>query len=87
MGLAVTGEVDARTWQALFKSQVSFVGQGGKQVMTVYKPERSRARTTATAGRRRAARGFGPDDDQADRHDAAGARRTTTQPASATALR
>ncbi len=28
MGLAVTGEVDARTWQALFKSQVSFVGPG-----------------------------------------------------------
>ena len=68
MGLAVTGEVDARTWQALFKSQVSFVGQGGKQVMTVYKPEK---RSQGDAGRH-GARGFGPDDDQADRHDAAG---------------
>ena len=28
--------VDARTWTALFKSNVSFVGGGGKTVMTVY---------------------------------------------------
>jgi Meckel syndrome type 1 protein len=47
-GLPVTGEVDARTWQALFKSQVSFVGQGGKQVMTVYKPARTESRTVAS---------------------------------------
>ena len=35
-GLPVTGMVDARTWTALFKSNVSFVGGGGKTVMTVY---------------------------------------------------
>ena len=53
-GLPVTGEVDARTWQTLFKSDVSFVGEGGKQVMTVYKPERREARSPADAGRHRA---------------------------------
>lgn len=36
-GLPVTGKVDARTWTALFKSNVSFVGGGGKTVMTVYR--------------------------------------------------
>ncbi len=36
MGLPATGEVDARTWSALFKSSVSFVGGGGKTVMTSY---------------------------------------------------
>ena len=29
-GLPVTGEVDAKTWPTLFKSNVSFVGGGGK---------------------------------------------------------
>ena len=57
-GLPVTGEVDARTWQALFKSSVSFVGDGGKQVMTVYRPSgpedasRRRRRTAARPPRR-----------------------------------
>ncbi|HET6550259.1 MAG TPA: peptidoglycan DD-metalloendopeptidase family protein [Solirubrobacter sp.] len=37
-GLPVTGEVDARTWTALFKSNVSFVSGGGKNVTTVYRP-------------------------------------------------
>ena len=35
MGLAVTGAVDAKTWAALFKSNISFVGQGGKTVTTI----------------------------------------------------
>ena len=35
-GLPVTGRVDAKTWQALFKSNVTYVGGGGKTVMTVY---------------------------------------------------
>ena len=35
-GIPVTGRVDARTWQALFKSNVTYVGGGGKTVMTVY---------------------------------------------------
>jgi Meckel syndrome type 1 protein len=37
-GLPVTGEVDARTWAALFKSNVSFVGGGGRTVLTAYHP-------------------------------------------------
>src|SRR5919206_3856926 len=35
MGLPVTGEVDVRTWTALFKSNVSFVGNAGRRVLTV----------------------------------------------------
>ena len=35
-GIPVTGRVDARTWQALFKSNVTYVGGSGKTVMTVY---------------------------------------------------
>ncbi|HEY6888391.1 MAG TPA: peptidoglycan DD-metalloendopeptidase family protein, partial [Solirubrobacter sp.] len=35
-GLPVTGRVDAKTWQALFRSNVTYVGGGGKTVMTVY---------------------------------------------------
>ena len=35
MGLPVTGSVDAKTWAALFKSNISFVGGGGKTVTTV----------------------------------------------------
>src|SRR4051794_10683313 len=35
-GLPVTGRVDAKTWQALFKGNVTYVGGGGKTVMTVY---------------------------------------------------
>src|SRR4051812_11923797 len=34
-GLPVTGEVDARTWAALFHSRISFVSGGGRQVVTV----------------------------------------------------
>ncbi len=77
-GLPVTGEVDARTWQALFKSQVSFVGQGGKQVMTVYKPERSREACAGDTGRDRSRRD-GADDEQADRHDASRVSSNTTE--------
>ena len=66
-GLPVTGSVDARTWTALFKSNVSFVGGGGKSVMTVYQggaakaPRRRTARRpprprSAAPGRRRLAR-------------------------------
>jgi Meckel syndrome type 1 protein len=35
-GIPVTGRVDARTWQALFRSNVTYVGGSGKTVMTVY---------------------------------------------------
>jgi Meckel syndrome type 1 protein len=39
-GLAVTGEVDAKTWAALFKSTVSYLGDGsnggGKRVLATY---------------------------------------------------
>ena len=35
MGLPVTGSVDAKTWAALFKANISFVGGGGKTVTTV----------------------------------------------------
>ena len=51
-GLPVTGEVDARTWQALFKSQVSFVGKGGKQIMTVNRPSSGESRTGSPSSRR-----------------------------------
>ena len=37
-GLKVTGEIDARTWTALFKSNVSFVGEGGRTVKTGLQP-------------------------------------------------
>src|SRR4051794_14927660 len=35
-GLPVTGAVDAKTWTALFKSNVSFVSGGGKRTLTVF---------------------------------------------------
>src|SRR4051794_11864912 len=35
-GLPVTGRVDAKTWQALFRSNVTYVGGSGKTVLTVY---------------------------------------------------
>ncbi len=42
-GLPVTGEVDARTWTALFRSNVSFVGGGGTRVMTAFDPAKQSA--------------------------------------------
>jgi Meckel syndrome type 1 protein len=40
-GIPVTGAVDARTWTALFKSNVSFVSGAGQQVVTVGRPDAS----------------------------------------------
>ena len=34
-GLPVTGSVDAKTWATMFRSQVSYVGKGGSQSVTV----------------------------------------------------
>ncbi|MDA0172637.1 peptidoglycan DD-metalloendopeptidase family protein, partial [Solirubrobacter taibaiensis] len=34
-GLPVTGTVDAKTWATMFRSQVSYVGKGGSQSVTV----------------------------------------------------
>ena len=65
-GLPVTGAVDARTWTALFKSNVSFVGGGGKTVTTVYAAGRRDARD---AGRLRAGLD-GPDHDAEPDEDA-----------------
>src|SRR6478735_11561866 len=48
-GLAVTGRVDARTWATLFKSNVSFVGGGGKTTLTVYGQGHSSSNPTAAA--------------------------------------
>ncbi len=47
-GLPVTGRVDAKTWQALFKSNVTYVGGGGKTVMTVYNGGGDRATPAPT---------------------------------------
>src|SRR3954471_15462607 len=49
-GLPVTGAVDAKTWTAMFKSNVSFVSGGGKTTLTVYHPGRTtRPRPTTTS--------------------------------------
>jgi Meckel syndrome type 1 protein len=48
-GLPVTGEVDARTWTALFHSNVTFVGGGGSHVMTVYRPGGAETKLTSAA--------------------------------------
>ena len=63
-GLPVTGAVDARTWTALFKSNISFVGGGGKTVMTVYQPRAPRSAPATPDGSAPAA--TRPDDDDAD---------------------
>ena len=48
MGLPVTGSVDAKTWAALFKANISFVGGGGKTVTTVSHTGGSAAETPGT---------------------------------------
>src|SRR4051794_25373200 len=51
-GLPVTGEVDAKTWAALFKSTVSYLGDGsnggGKRVLATYHAPSAPASTPAT---------------------------------------
>src|SRR4051794_28459450 len=72
-GLPVTGEVDARTWTALFHSNVSFVGGGGARVLTVYRPGAAAAEpaTVATEHQTATTPAATPRTDSAPRHTSA----------------
>ena len=51
-GLPVTGSVDTKTWAAMFKSNVTMVGGGGKTVLTVYNGDGGSRRRRPTTPRR-----------------------------------
>ena len=80
-GLPVTGSVDARTWSALFKSNISFVGGGGKTVTTVSHggsaaktpgtPDDTRARVDGPDDQADPDEGSDEDEDEASDHDGA----------------